>query len=202
MNSTAYDFAMGSAKKIRVVQIGLGHIGLEAVKVLLGKPQFQIVGVVDIDPRKVGRKLPEFLEDKKAPDVDISASVPECLRASRADVAIHTTGSFLKDAFPQLREIVEAGAHCVSSAEELSFPRFRNPELSEELHRLAKRKKVAVLGTGVNPGFVMEVLPLCLSGVCQTAERIDVRRVLNAAKRRLPLQIKVGAGMTRAEFTR
>ncbi len=102
---------------------------------------------------------------------------------------------------PQLREIVAAGASIVSTCEELSYPWARQGALAAELDALARERGVAVLGTGVNPGFVMDLLPLVLSGVTSRVRAIHVRRVVDASARRGPLQRKIGAGITPADFT-
>jgi 4-hydroxy-tetrahydrodipicolinate reductase len=57
-----------------------------------------------------------------------------------------------------------------------------------------------MVGTGVNPGFVMDTLPLTLTAVCQRVEAVRVLRVVDAGTRREALQRKVGAGMTAAQF--
>lgn len=188
--------------RIRVVQYGLGHIGREVVRLLLQKPGFQLVGVVDSDPAKAGRFLGEILGLRGAPRFRIADDGPSCLARARPHAVIHTTGSSVKKIFPQLVDILHAGAHCISSTEELLFPELRNPALARKLDQLARRRRVAVLGTGVNPGFAMDVLPLCLTGICQSASSIHVTRVLDARYRRLPLQKKIGAGMQPGEFRR
>jgi 4-hydroxy-tetrahydrodipicolinate reductase len=147
-------------KTIRIVQYGLGHIGREVVRLLLRKPQFLLVGVIDNDPLKAGRRLADFLENGARTALRISNDAEACLRKARPDAVIHTTGSSVLGTLPQLEQIVRAGAHCVSSTEELLYPQLRNPATARRLHRLAKEKGVAVLGTGVNPGFVMDLLTL------------------------------------------
>ena len=189
-----------STPRIRVVQYGLGHIGREVVQLLLQKPRFELVGVIDNDPLKAGRLLGELLDLAGAPRIRVSDDGPPCLARVRPDAVIHTTGSSVKRTFPQLVEILESGAHCISSTEELLYPKLRNSSLAEKLDQLARKNKVAVLGTGINPGFAMDVLPLCLTGVCQSVSSIRVVRVLNAGQRRLPLQRKIGTGTDVREF--
>jgi 4-hydroxy-tetrahydrodipicolinate reductase len=115
-------------------------------------------------------------------------------------VVVHTTISFLDRVEEQLTTIMGAGAHIVSSTEDLFYPVQRGPEFCNRIDAAAKRHNVAVVGTGVNPGFAMDLLPLCLTGVCTDVERLTVTRVVDAGKRRLPFQRKVGAGITRQEF--
>ena len=71
---------------------------------------------------------------------------------------------------------------------------------ARDVHELAKKAKVAVLGTGVNPGFVMDALPIMLTGVCERVDAIRVDRIQDARIRRLPFQQKIGAGLTREQF--
>ena len=59
---------------------------------------------------------------------------------------------------------------------------------------------MAVLGTGVNPGFAMDTLPIALSAVCERVDRIVVQRLQDARIRRLPFQQKIGAGLTTEQF--
>ena len=72
--------------------------------------------------------------------------------------------------------------------------------MAKRIDALATRARVAVLGTGVNPGFVMDALPIALTGVCESVTAIEVDRVQDARIRRLPFQQKIGAGLTREEF--
>ena len=189
-----------SNSKIRVVQYGLGHIGQEVVHLLIKKPRFALVGVIDNDPLKAGRSVSELLGMPHAPKVRVSGDGPACLARVRPDAVIHTTGSSVKGTFSQLVDILESGAHCISSTEELLYPDLRNPALARKLDRLARQEQVALLGTGVNPGFAMDILPLCLTGICQSVSSIHVTRVLDASHRRLPLQRKIGAGLNAREF--
>ncbi len=59
---------------------------------------------------------------------------------------------------------------------------------------------MALVGTGVNPGFVMDKLVLTLAAVSQRVEHAKALRIVDASKRRLPLQKKIGAGMSVEEF--
>jgi hypothetical protein len=117
-----------------------------------------------------------------------------------ADAVIHCTTSNFLEAYEQLVEIVRAGLHCVTSCEEAMFPYYRHRALAARLDELCILKSVAVVGTGVNPGLVMDTLALLLTAACQRVDGIRVLRVVDAATRRAALQRKVGVGMTEAEF--
>ena len=90
----------------------------------------------------------------------------------------------------------------VSSTEELSFPFDRHPHIAAELDRVARKHRVAMLGTGVNPGYAMDTLALMATGVCTDVRSIRVKRIVDASKRRFPLQKKIGAGLSVNEFRR
>jgi 4-hydroxy-tetrahydrodipicolinate reductase len=185
---------------IRVVQFGLGPIGQACVKVLVQKPGVELLGGIDIDPEKIGKDIGEVCGLKEKLGVAVRGDAEAALAEWRPQVVLHTTLSFLDRIEDQLASIIRAGAHIVSSTEELFYPYPRNPEFCQRIDELAKQHGVAVVGTGVNPGFSMDILPLCLTGVCVEVQKIVATRVVNAGLRRLPLQKKIGAGITRKEF--
>ena len=178
---------------ITVAQYGIGPIGAEIARLLLTKPWIKVVAAVDIDPEKIGKDLGEVIGLGREIGVKVTADLP-----GKPDVVCHSTGSRLRDVAAQLRELLSRGSHVVSTCEELSFPLDR--DLREELNHVARSANVTLLGTGVNPGFVMDKLPLTITAVCQEVQSVEIIRIQNASTRREPLQRKVGAGMTTAEF--
>jgi 4-hydroxy-tetrahydrodipicolinate reductase len=182
-------------RKIRVIHYGLGPIGLATAKMVLKKPDMEIVGAVDIAKDMVGKDLGEILGVQPI-GVHVTDNAERLFAKTKADVVIHTAGSRLKQVAKQLEEILRGGKNIVSSAEELLFPTPENVEAAAKIDKLAREKGVTVLGTGVNPGFVMDALPLTLTGVCEEVREVHVERIVDAGTRRYPLQRKVGAGMT------
>jgi 4-hydroxy-tetrahydrodipicolinate reductase len=185
--------AMNQTNPITVIQYGIGPIGAEIARLLLTKPWIKLVGAVDIDPDKIGKDVGEVIGLGRETGVLVTAEVQ-----GKADVICHSTGSRLRDVAGQLVSLLERGAHVVSTCEELSFP--LDAEIREQLRQAARDNHVAILGTGVNPGFVMDKLPLTITSVCQDVKSLDIIRIQNASTRREPLQRKVGAGMTVDEF--
>ena len=185
---------------IRVVQFGLGPIGQACVKALLQKPGLKLVGGIDVDPQKASKDIGEICGLNESLGVTVRGDGAAALAEWRPQVVLHTTQSFLDRIEDQLTTIIRAGAHVVSSAEELFYPFQRNPGFSQHIDTLAKQHGVAVIGTGVNPGFSMDILPLCLTGVCTEVSKIIVTRVVDTGPRRLQLQRKTGAGLSRQEF--
>jgi hypothetical protein len=184
---------MNPKHPISVAQYGIGPIGAEIARLLLTKPWIRIVAAVDIDPDKIGKDLGEVIGLGREVGVKVTASVQ-----GKPDVICHSTGSRLRDVSAQLKDLLSRGCHVVSTCEELSFP--LDTEVREDLQQVARASNVTLLGTGVNPGFVMDKLPLTITAVCQDVQSVDIIRIQNASTRREPLQRKVGAGMTPDEF--
>jgi len=179
------------SQPIRVVHYGLGPIGIGIARLVAERPALQAVGAIDVNPELAGRRLGDAARISNAPsDPMVGADAGSVLAASRGAVVIHCTGSSLERVLPQLLSAIEAGCHVVSTCEELSFPWTSQPELARRLDQAARAAGVAVLGTGVNPGFAMDYLPLVLSGVVRRIDSVTVHRVQDAGLRRLPLQRK------------
>jgi len=187
-------------KQIRAALYGIGAVGSLIAKFLLEKEGIEIVGAVDIAKDKVGKDLGAVLDLGRNLAIVVSDDVDATLSKAKADIAIHATSSYLRDTYPQIASIVKNGVNVISTCEELSYPSFSEPSLAEKLDALAKKHDVTVLGTGINPGFLMDTLVVTLTAVCQKIDKIEAVRVMNAGTRRLPFQKKVGAGLTVEEF--
>lgn len=186
--------------KLKIAQLGLGPIGIECLKLASTLPWARVVGAVDIDPSKVGLDWRVLTGEKRPRGARIVSRVEEL--KEKPDLIFHTAVSRFRTAYEQLEALARQGIHVVSSCEELVFPRLREPKLAARLNRLCHTSGARIVGTGVNPGFVMDLLPLCLAGVIHPIRAIDVQRVVNASTRREPLQRKIGSGLAPAEFKR
>jgi len=162
---------------IRVLQWGLGAMGSGMAKLMLEKNGLKIVAAVDSRPDYVGKDLGEVLKVGKTLGVKVTNKPEEVLKKENVDIVVIATTSWLKEQIPDLRKIVSAGINCISIAEEMADAYAQNPELARELDDLAKKHEVTVLGTGVNPGFVLDLIVVALSGGNHTVERIEASRV-------------------------
>jgi Uncharacterized conserved protein related to dihydrodipicolinate reductase len=189
-------------RKIKVVTWGLGSMGSGIAKMILGKKGFTIVGAVDLDPNKVGKKLYEVLGVEANEDNSsiVTNNVEEVIKKGFADVCIIATASFTKVVFPQIKIAAEAGMNVVTTAEEMSYPRALDPELSDEMDRVAKENNVSILGTGVNPGFIMDLMVIALTGICETVDSINVARINDLACFGKAVMIEQGIGLKPKEF--
>ncbi len=185
---------------IRVMHVGLGPIGCAVAKQVATRKGFKLVGAVDIDPAKVGQDLGEVAGLGRPLGVKVTGDAGAALRARKPDVVVLCTSSSLARVVPQIETLLKAKVPIVSTTEELAYPAGKNRRLAAKIDALAKKARVAVLGTGVNPGFTMDALPITLTAVCEDVKAIRVDRVQDARVRRLPFQQKIGAGLTPEQF--
>lgn len=192
----SYNSSLGS--EVKVVLLGVGQIGSEIAKLLLKKRGVKIVGAIDPSPEKVGRDLGDAIGIGEKMGIIIQKDVADL--NVKADIAIHATTSFLDRAYPQIVELIKRGFNVISTCEELSYPYIVNEEIAREIDHLARERGVTVLGSGINPGFLMDTLVIALTVLCQDIKYILVERIIDASKRRLSFQRKIGAGLSTEEF--
>jgi hypothetical protein len=185
---------------IRVLMYGLGPIGAAVARQVASRKGFQIVGAVDIDRAKIGLDLGEVIGLDKKLRVRITNDPVGAIKSGKPDVAVLCTSSSLKKVMPQIETVLKKKVAIVSTTEELSYPVGKNRALAKKIDALAKKARVAVVGTGVNPGFAMDALPITLTGICERVDSIRVDRIQDARTRRLPFQQKIGSGLNKDQF--
>jgi len=186
--------------EIKAVLFGVGPLGVAIAKGMLEKKGMKIVGVVDTAKDLVGKDLGEVLKLGKTLGVTVTDNAQSLLSKAKPNIAIIATKSSVKGVYPELTMCIKTGVNVVSTCEELSFPHFREPKLSAEMDELAKKHGVVVLGTGINPGYLMDALPITLTGPCLRVDTIKVTRMMDSSKRRIPFQKKIGTGLTPEQF--
>lgn len=179
---------------------GLGPIGSAVARQVATRKGFKIAGGIDIDPSKLGRDLGEIIGLGRQLKIRVTNDAAGALKRSKPDVVVLCTSSSLRKVMPQIEGILKAKIPIVSTTEELSYPVGKNRSVARKIDQLAKKAKVAVLGTGVNPGFVMDALPIALSAVCERVDSVRIDRIQDARVRRLPFQQKIGSGLTAEQF--
>lgn len=184
---------------LNVVQLGLGPLGQNIVRFISERSGIRIVAAVDPDPAKLGVDL-GTLCGLKPMDIPIRNNLATALQGKHADVAVLATVSSIEVLELQIEEAASLGLNIVSTCEELSYPWQTHPRIAKRIDNICRVHEVACVGTGINPGFLMDYLPCVLTAVCQRVEHIRVSRIQDASTRRVPFQQKIGAGLTRAEF--
>jgi hypothetical protein len=184
---------------INTVHVGIGPLGQKVLRYAVERGCFNIVGAVDPDPEKAGRDLGRLCGIEPL-GITVRDNLADAIKGQSVDVALVTTVSSLVALESQVAELANAKLNIVSTCEELFYPWKTNPQVAGRIDEICRRKGVACLGTGVNPGYLMDLLPTVLSGLCQSVRKVEVWRVQDASVRRIPFQQKIGAGLTLEQF--
>ncbi len=185
---------------LRILHVGLGPLGKIMIADMArrsGGGVARVAAAVDVDPALIGKKLPTIVPESPF-HCTVVGSISEAVKAAGPnafDAALLTTSSDLAKCMGSLRELLALGLPVVSTCEELLFPWLRHAALAEELQQLALKTGGRVLGTGVNPGFLMDTLPVAATAVCREVRSVKVWRIQDATPRRIPFQKKIGAGL-------
>ncbi|MDP4116929.1 MAG: 2,4-diaminopentanoate dehydrogenase [Bacteroidota bacterium] len=166
-------------ENVKIVIWGFGAMGSGMARMLLTKKGVDIIGVCDLHPERVNKSIFEVLGIEKGDrkDVVIKGDINEVLTEKCCDVCLCATDSFTKKAFPRLKLALEKKVNVISTAEEMSYPKAQNPELAAELNKIAKENGVTILGTGINPGMIMDLLVVCLTGCMTEVKHVEAKRV-------------------------
>ncbi|ERJ11614.1 dihydrodipicolinate reductase protein [Haloplasma contractile SSD-17B] len=189
-------------ENVKVAIWGFGAMGSGMAKMILKKKGFQITGVCDLNPNYIGRNMFDILglEQGDHPDVIISSDIDKAIPEKSCDLALLATDSFTKKAFPKIKVLLEKKVNVISTAEEMAYPKANEPGLTEDMHKIAKENGVTVIGTGINPGMMMDLLVVCLSGVMETVDHVAVKRVNSLSPFGPAVMEEQGVGITKEEF--
>ncbi len=187
--------------RIPVAVAGLGQIGREVARAVLARPELKLVGALEADPALIGGQLSRLLDLSLGPD-DLRIEREEAAVLDRASdgVLLQLTGSRLPELMGQIERALKSGLNVISSCEELAFPWLRHADLADKLEELARRAKRSVLGTGVNPGFVLDRLVCTLGAAVGHIQKVHAERVVDTGTRRVALRRKLGAGLSREQW--
>jgi len=186
-------------KPFRVIQIGFGSLGRHIASSILKRDNLELVAVVDANPELADKPIKELHAEIES-DIKLTDDLQKVLKNNHADAVIVATSSSLETVFSTIESCLETGLDVISICEELSFPYQKNPDVAEKLNKIAEKNGKTVLGTGINPGYLMDLLPIVLTGPCQYVDTIQVTRHMNSSHRRPSFQKKIGTGMTVEEF--
>ncbi len=170
---------------INVLHIGLGPVGAAVVRQVARRKGMKIVGAVDVDPAKAGRDLGDVCGMRRKLGVTVLDDITKAIKALKPDIAVLCTDPSLKKVLPQIEQILKLKVAIISTTAELAYPVKAHRAIAKKIDALARRSRVAVLGTGVNPGFAMDALPIALTALCAKVDAIEVRRVEPAPRREL-----------------
>jgi 4-hydroxy-tetrahydrodipicolinate reductase len=191
-------------ENVKIAIWGFGAMGGGMAEVLLRKKGVDVVGVCDIHPDRVGKSMFEVLGMARGDrqDVIIKSDINQVISKKSADVVLLCTDSFTAKTFDKIKLIVELGINVVSSAEEMSYPKAKEPKLAEEIDRLAKANGVSVLGTGINPGLMMDLLAILMTGACTDVEFVRCERVNSLSPFGPAVMEEQGVGISLDKFNK
>ncbi|MFA5636128.1 MAG: 2,4-diaminopentanoate dehydrogenase [Anaerovoracaceae bacterium] len=187
-------------KDVKVIIWGLGAMGSGMADMLLKKKGVEIVGVAG-RAGKVGKSMYDYLQTPKGDRPDVIIGSPEdVIKEKSADVVLLCTDSFTRKAFDRIKFILEKKINCITSAEEMAYPQAQEPELAKQLDEIAKANGVSVLGTGINPGLIMDLLVVVMTGCCESVDHVISRRVNSLSPFGPAVMEEQGIGITVEEF--
>ncbi|MEW6243470.1 MAG: 2,4-diaminopentanoate dehydrogenase [Bacillota bacterium] len=189
-------------REIRVGFWGIGAMGKGMVRCVSRKPGMRIVSAIVPAGHGEGADLGRLAGLPEDMGVTCMADVGRALDEGKPDVVLHATASFVREVYPQITELLKRGINVISIAEEMSFPYIREPELARSLDELAKQNGATVLGTGINPGFVLDTLIIALTGICQDVRMIKAARINDLSPFGPTVMKTQGVGTTPEEFER
>ncbi len=190
------------SRDLKIIHVGLGPIGIGIARMVLAKEGLKVVGACDPAAEKANKDLGDVLGLGKKLRIKVAGDPVKFIKSAKADVAVVSTTSSAKVVKATIEALISRGINVVTTCEEFAYPVPANAKVFRDLDVIAKKKKVTVLGTGVNPGFAMDALALTMTAPCESVTRVSVTRIVDAGTRRLPLQRKVGAGLSLAQFSR
>ncbi len=182
-----------------ILHVGVGPLGHRIITEIVERNIGRIVAAVDPAPNLVGEPLSRICPAVKD-SVTVAGTIDAVRDWNAVDCVVVSTSSDLRLCEPTFRAALEHGKPVVSTCEELIYPWLRHQTLADRLHQLALKTGGRLLGTGVNPGFIMDALPVLASGVCRSVRSVHVERIQDASSRRVPFQKKIGAGLDREHF--
>ena len=191
-------------RSVRVALWGFGAMAGGVAKTLLSKQDVILTGACDIDPNKVGKSIYEILgaEQGERPDAFVTNDIGALLEKGSCDICVIATDSFTRKVFPKVKFAVERGINVITTAEEMSFPKAQEPELAEAMDALARSNGVSILGTGINPGLMMDLLAVCLSGCMTSLDKVTCKRVNSLSPFGKLVMEEQGIGLSGEEFNR
>ncbi len=187
-------------KKIRVIQFGLGAMGSYMAKIILEKKNLELVGAIIRSDEDNGKDVGKLIGLNKKTGIKASNNPEEVFKKAKADIMLHAAVSYVPQVWEQIKPAVVSGINVVTIAEEMGYPFVKYPSLSREMDKTAKKHNVSILGSGINPGFAMDLMPLIISGICREVKSVRVTRVIDFSPFGPSIQKNIGIGMNAKEF--
>ena len=185
---------------VRVLVLGTGQMGSGVARLVCEKQGLELAGAFARRAERDGLDIGQAIGLDQDLGKTITTDLDAAIARSRPDVAIQTTCSTIEDAMDEIATLANAGVNVISIAEELSYPAYRSPRVADELQRMAVANGVSILGTGINPGFVLDTLIVTLTGVCADVESISATRINDLSGYGASVLESQGVGLSEEAF--
>jgi hypothetical protein len=187
---------------IRVLVLGTGQMGGRIARLVLDKQGLELVGAYGRRAERAGMNLGPAIGLDRELEIPVSANLTTVVEQTRPHVAIQATCSTIADARDEIETLLRHGVHVISIAEEMAYPACRSAEFVEEIDQLACAHGVGVLGTGINPGFVLDLLIITLTGVCADIQSITATRINDLSPYGPSVLASQGVGLSPEAFAK
>lgn len=187
-------------RKIKVLQFGLGNMGSMMAKIMLEKKDLDLVGAVVRNPAEKNKDISQLLKLKQKTGIKAYTDLKQAIKTTKPDIMLHAAVSYVPKVWEQIKPAVEAGVGVITIAEEMGYPLKKYPNICKEMDATAKKHNCSILGSGINPGFAMDLLPLLITGICRRVDSIKVTRIIDFSPFGPSIQKNIGIGMDHKEF--
>ncbi len=175
-------------------------MGSGVARLVLEKRGLELVGAFGRRAEREGMDVGQAIGLDRDLGIALACDLEEAIERAQPEIAIQTTCSTVDDAMDELTTLLRRGIHVISIAEEMAYPAYRSPNAAHELQRLAADNGASILGTGINPGFVLDTLIITLTGICADIESISAHRVNDLSPYGPSVLKSQGVGLTEAAF--
>ena len=164
----------------RVIVWGTGNVGVPALRIVLSNPALELAGVIVSNPAKVGKDAGELC-GRPATGIRATSDVAAALASGADAVAYCASGDFRPtEAVDDIERCLRAGLNVVSTAVyPLYDPTSAPADLRERIGAACAAGNASIFVSGVDPGFINDILPVLLAGFCERVDEVRAFELFN-----------------------
>lgn len=180
----------------RVIVWGTGNVGVPALRIVLSNPALELAGVIVANPDKIGRDAGELC-GLPPTGVRATGDVAAALAGGADAVAYCASGDFRPtEAIDDVERCLRAGLNVVStSIYPLYDPSSAPEDLRQRIGAACTAGRSSIFVSGVDPGYINDVVPLLLSGLCERIDEVRAFEIFNYSTYAQPEAVRNLVGM-------
>ena len=163
----------------RIIQFSTGNVGVHALRTLIERPDFELVGLHAASPTKIGRDAAELC-GLDAPTGVIATDDIDALLSLGADCVVYTSQAETRatEAMNDIARFLKAGVNVVgSSFVWLVAPDFTDDWLRTPLEEACRAGNSTLYINGIDPGFSGDTLVYTALSLAARATSITVQEI-------------------------